>query len=144
MSDIQKMLNEMFERDRKERERYMFSLGDFIEALEKAPKDSLVRLSTSTHNEPREFTSDFISYRGYYSDIALEPWDGAVSVKALLDAANAACGETFEGYKGGDFTMTADTPLWISHYGSANNIAVRYVEVNGSEVVIVTFQVKDY
>ena len=125
------------------RKKYMISLGDFIAALTNAPQDSLVSLSTSTSSEPSATMPEFNSYRGYYSDIALEPWDGTLTVTQLLSAAQDACGRTFEGYKGGDYTMDADTPLWIAHYGSASDIAIRYIDVRGSSVTVITFQAED-
>lgn len=125
------------------RKKYMISLGDFIEALSNAPKGSLVSLSNSTSSEPSATIPEFNSYRGYYSDIALEPWDGTLTVEQLLSAANDACGRTFEGYKGGDFAMDADTPLWIAHYGSASDIAIRYIDVRDSVVTVITFQAED-
>ena len=33
-----------------------------------------------------------------------------------MKEAEKANGSKFEGYKGGDFTMTRDTPVWFSHY----------------------------
>ena len=68
----------------------------------------------STGNAP----GDLISYRGYYSDLAFEPGDRCVTVKELLERANEANGDTFTGYKGGDFVMGDDTPLWAAPYGS--------------------------
>jgi hypothetical protein len=141
--DLQKLMDMISEQGRDARQKYMLSLGDFIETLSNAPHDSLVFLSTSTSSEPSATMPEFNSYRGYYHDIALEPWNGTLTVEQLLSAANDACGRTFEGYKGGDFTMDADTPLWIANYGSASGIAIRYIDVRGSSVTIITFQTED-
>ena len=39
-------------------------------------------------------------------------------MKEILKEALLAHGKTFEGYKGGEFTMEGDTPVWYSHYGT--------------------------
>lgn len=57
------------------------------------------------------------SYRGYYSDLAFEPTEDKRKVEELLEVCQAAMGQVFTGYKGGDFVMGALTPLWIAGYG---------------------------
>ena len=58
------------------------------------------------------------SYRGYYSDLALESTNEIYTVQELIDLIKCeSLGKVFEGYKGGDFTMIPDTPVWISTYG---------------------------
>jgi hypothetical protein len=56
------------------------------------------------------------SYRGHYEELAFEPARNT-TVGAMLKAAQSANGRTFEGYKGGDFTMGDYTECWLSHYG---------------------------
>jgi hypothetical protein len=60
------------------------------------------------------------SYRGYYTDLSFEPSDTVLSVVELLAVARGCMGVVFEGYKGGDYVMGALTPVWLSHYGSAD------------------------
>ena len=84
-----------------------FSLNDLINRLEELPQDMPILLG------------DADSYRGYYSDLAFAPlYDTEPrTVKEILKEALLAHGKTFEGYKGGEFTMEGDTPVWYSHYG---------------------------
>lgn len=56
------------------------------------------------------------SYRGYYSDLAFELSDPR-PVAELLAECRAAMGAVFEGYKGGDYAMSALTPVWVADYG---------------------------
>lgn len=56
------------------------------------------------------------SYRGYYADLAFEP-KRYVTVGSMLREARAALGQTFQGYKGGDFKMGACTDCWLAKYG---------------------------
>ena len=57
------------------------------------------------------------SYRGYYCDLAFELNDGMRLATELLTECKAAMGKTFGGYKGGDFVMDAQTPVWVVSYG---------------------------
>jgi hypothetical protein len=56
------------------------------------------------------------SYRGYYDQLAFEP-ASAVLVDDMLGAARSALGSTYQGWKGGDYMMTADTDCWIAVEG---------------------------
>jgi hypothetical protein len=56
------------------------------------------------------------SYRGYYHDLAFEPAFN-VPVGEMLAAARSALGATYEGYKGGDYTMSDYTDCWLASYG---------------------------
>ena len=59
------------------------------------------------------------SYRGYYSDLAFEPSTEDITVAELLRVCQEYCmGQCFQGYKGGDFWMTGNTPLWVASYGT--------------------------
>lgn len=57
------------------------------------------------------------SYRGHYADLAFEPVDNT-TVGAMLDAAKAALGRTYAGWKGGNYTMKESTDCWLAHSGS--------------------------
>jgi len=62
-----------------------------------------------------------MSYRGYYSDLALDAADERrVDAAVLLIEARGAMGAVFGGYKGGNFPMHANSPVWVSEYGSAS------------------------
>jgi mono/diheme cytochrome c family protein len=52
------------------------------------------------------------SYRGYYHDLAFE-LAGDVTVGEMLGAAESAMGATFQGWKGGDYTMKEYTEIWL-------------------------------
>ncbi|MEV5677266.1 hypothetical protein [Streptomyces sp. NPDC052179] len=83
------------------------TLDDLIDAL-CAPNQALVL--------PRGFTTPH-SYRGFFDELAFEPMEG-VSVGAMLGDAWSARGETFTAHKGGEYTMTGDTPCWLALHGS--------------------------
>lgn len=128
---------EFFEQLRQIRSQYHLTLGSMIEILRDQPKDSVVRLlgkglcPCNPH-----------SYRGYYSDLAFETTSDPVTCEEFLKECNHALGKTFEGYKGGDFTMDEDTPLWISEYGVSSQTAIVGRFINDSGLVLMTKQIK--
>jgi hypothetical protein len=68
------------------------------------------------------------SYRGYYSDLALDSKDEPTTAGELLAILKRALGETYGGYKGGDFVMGADTPLWMASYGSTGRAIIALID----------------
>src|SRR5690606_4249490 len=64
------------------------------------------------------------SYRGYYEELAFEPAQD-MTVAQMLAAARRALGNTYEGYKGGHFTMGAGTPCWLATWGACGEELTR-------------------
>lgn len=86
-------------------ERYL-NLGGLIARLEREDPNRVLPLGFANPH----------SYRGDYSELAFEPVP-RIRIGDMLDAARAALGATFDGYKGGDYTMTEHTSCWIARYG---------------------------
>ncbi|SEG44673.1 hypothetical protein SAMN04489712_105264 [Thermomonospora echinospora] len=82
------------------------TLGELIAALEAADPTKVA---------PNGFANPH-SYRGYYEDLAFEPARN-ITIGAMLAAARSAVGTTYQGWKGGDYTMTADTDVWLADEG---------------------------
>lgn len=71
--------------------------------------------------------TEVLSYRGDYSEPAIEPgcarsdWDErewpTVTAGSLAEALRKSIGATITGYKGGDYTVHADSPLHVAHWG---------------------------
>lgn len=57
------------------------------------------------------------SYRGYYHEIAFE-LNYTTHAHSLLATCERALGETYQGWKGGDYTMGDETPVWVAERGS--------------------------
>ena len=57
------------------------------------------------------------SYRGYYECLAFEPAEN-VTVGTMLSNARRALNATYEGYKGGSFTMDEYTDVYLAQYGN--------------------------
>lgn len=54
--------------------------------------------------------------RGYYENLAFDPVE-ETTFGEMLDHAQSALGETFEGWKGGDFEMDEYSSVLIGEYG---------------------------
>ena len=82
------------------------TLGELIAQLESVEPTRCLRLG---FHRPH-------SYRGYYDELAFEPC-ADISVGEMLAAARSALGSTYQGYKGGDFTMGEYTEVWLAERG---------------------------
>lgn len=86
--------------------RTLMWLGDLIDELKKHDPKLRVRHGFSNPH----------SYRGYYDRLAFEP-TANISVEQMLAEAERAVGETYEGYKGGDFKMDRLTDVYVANWG---------------------------
>lgn len=59
------------------------------------------------------------SYRGYYSDIALDPTEESTAGELLLEC-REMMGWTMTGYKGGEYPVHENVPVWVSPYGTCS------------------------
>lgn len=129
--NIQAMVDAMNMSDQMERARYHLTLGKLIEKLQTLPQEANVWIDATGLS-----VADLDSYRGHYCDLALETSKAPMTVEALAGLAIGALGEVFQGYKGGNYRMTCDTPLWVSDYGVSSGLAVMDIElVNGDAVI---------
>ncbi len=89
------------------------------------------------------------SYRGFYEDVALG-WtadDGheEFTVGELTALLEGAIGDTFEGYKGGDYRCTRDTLCWVDNVGDWSSIGIIGVqEGSHGQCVLLTASCEKY
>ena len=102
------------------------------------------------------------SWRGLYSQLALNPSNETRTVHDTLTELENTIGRTLEGYKGGDFLMDENTPVWCSDWGKSRawsrteiykddevkqprsvNLAIKSVMERENEVVILYEEVYD-
>lgn len=74
------------------------------------------------------------SYRGYYSDLSFAPGDALPAADFLAQCKNAL-DATYEGYKGGDFVMGPETPLWRATYGRTGDAIISATFESGDLVL---------
>jgi hypothetical protein len=82
------------------------TLDELITALEAEDPDRIL---------PLGFTHPH-SYRGEYTELAFEPIAN-VTIGAMLADARSAKGSTYQGHKGGDYTMDGYTDCWLAEDG---------------------------
>lgn len=85
------------------------TLGELIKTLEGA-----VACVGREHAVPHGLVSPH-SYRGYYEDLAFEI--GETTLGRMLDTAKGCVGQTFNGYKGGEYTADEYTSCWVAEWG---------------------------
>jgi hypothetical protein len=122
------------------------SLGALIDALK--PLENRDRFDVDDLGQPRWVQFDVgglaprgvSSYRGYYDHLAIEFTTSADSpaVTRLLEYLNAAVGEYFHGWKGGQFRMNRATPVWVSNPGECDSTAIVGLLVESCRVTILT------
>lgn len=90
----------------------------------------------------------FASWRGSYSEIALgyelsgydnhaKHFDN-VKVTDFTKMVEDAIGQTYTGWKGGEFTMNKNTPVWVANPGNSGNTGIVEVIDDGYRVILMT------
>lgn len=116
------------------------TISELIEKLE--------RCSTDYNEEEKQvyfdfcnfFPKDMYSYRGYYDHLAIGYKDhdspnGAPTRKGLVQELKMMLGSHITGYKGGEFLVTKDTPVWVAKYNESTGTAV--TGVIDSHIIII-------
>lgn len=86
------------------------TLDELITALEAEDPDRLLPLGFSNPH----------SWRGVYMDLAFEP-TANVTVGQMLADARSAKGATYQGWKGGDYTMDGWTDVHLAEEGTCGD-----------------------
>lgn len=85
------------------------TLQQVIDFLKTQDQTAIVHGFTNAH-----------SYRGHYEFLAFEPVL-FVKISDMLREAESAIGTTYRGWKGGEYTMTANTPVYLAFEGSISD-----------------------
>lgn len=88
------------------------------------------------------------SWRGDYSQVELnyelcgydnnENHHGKTNLNDLIDVLERTVGKEFTGWKGGEFTMSESTRLWVSNPGNSSHTGVTGIINNGYEIILKT------
>ncbi|MEQ1733643.1 MAG: hypothetical protein ABL940_08220 [Bacteroidia bacterium] len=129
------------------------TLGEFIAEIESVG-------CTTSNGEYKRICFDFgnfvptnlHSWRGFYEEIALGYGEieynkdpnavKKINAKDILNELKWAIGKDYQGYKGGEYTMTENTPVWVGNYGDSNYTAVVGVLDNGYSLIILNAYVE--
>ena len=123
---VQDMMDAIDAQNRRDRSDYHLTLGQLKDACYGVDRETPVfSKNLQTGNTSALVLGRFGSYRGYYADLAFQPGHHPMCLAGdVAEECAYAIGKTYGGYKGGDFEMGPDTPLWISDYGKADQKAV--------------------
>lgn len=133
--DLQKIMDTINEHARITRTDYHVTLGKMIDVLGPLPSNMIVRFDWNGESPKQE-----MSYRGYYSDLAFD-WDvEPITVEEFAAMCGKALGAIYTGYKGGDWPMGSDTPLWASAYGTTGR-AIIGVDVEDDVLMLLTKEI---
>ena len=129
------------------------SLGELIQKIKSCELTTPQSDSSEEVHKPVQF--DFgtaiptilDSWRGSYAELALgyelfgydgdADW-GSMRIDTLLEDLESAVGKTYEGWKGGDYTMDLDTPVWVDNPGNSSNTAIVDVVDEGYQLILIT------
>lgn len=79
------------------------------------------------------------SWRGDYYQLTLEQDNSVLAtVVDLTRVLHLAHGAIFEGYKGGDYEMGSNTPIWNDPYGVYLRRAILGIKITGGQLRLVT------
>lgn len=113
-----------------------WTIGDLLNALENVDGDASVALSSG------QGLQSPCSYRGHYERLALQP-GGATTATDVRVALRGSIGETFTGYKGGEFEMDRNSLLHVAHYGSCGVTVVGLKRINDEQYEVETISEDD-
>jgi len=120
--DIQAAVKRMRQADLKEFN--ILNLGQIIEKLKEQDQKETIMFDFGGYVPDMELDS----YRGSYDELCVgykkQEWNKDQTVGDFLKACEKAVGNTYTGYKGGDFTMDEDTPVWVAQYSEATSTGI--------------------
>lgn len=113
------------------------TLGELIKQLEALDPDMPISFAKDLPIGP------FESWRGSYDMLSLPSGGGGDfwncdTVFALLGEAERAVGNSFTGYKGGEYYMDENTFVWSDEYGECDGWAVMGVEQQQDRAIVIT------
>jgi hypothetical protein len=125
--DMQAYVDAMSKVWQKERSLSQMTLGRLIEKLSTYSLDHKIANICEPH-----------SYRGYYIDLAFEIDDGTSTAGEVLKMLQGCFLETFEGYRGGEFAMDKDTPIWVASWGQTGESIMSVIDGD-----VLTFELQE-
>ena len=140
--DLQTYLNNAIAVSRQETlsKNDQLTLGELILKLEPIVKKQGEDEATVRYDFEYLFPNDIDSWRGSYSELALNfNTEGQeMKVSDFLKMLKECIGKEFTGYKGGEFKMNKYTPIWVANYGNGGNTAVIDVVDNDYCIILIT------
>ena len=123
----------------------MIGLGELHARLQGQKQDAPVVIE---HGGALVRPGELESYRGYYEDLSFDleaPFGKGQTVADVVKDIEQYLhgGESYTGYKGGDFYANPRTLVWASHYGNCDGTGVTGVSELDGTVIITTAKADD-
>lgn len=106
-----------------------YNIGRLVEDLQKCDQEKQVRINCPDSTE-YVYPCYYSSWRGSYCELGLTFSNSSIKVMQFLEMTKSTIGETFTGYKGGDFLMDEYTPIHIAQEGNSR-FGHQYAKVIG-------------
>lgn len=118
-------------------------LGEIIDALKALPSDAHLQFDFGGLTP-----IGLCSYRGDYSDLAVQYSDGAsgCTVGKALEIFESGVMKHFTGWKGGEFLMTRNTIVWVAQNGDTSGTVITKIERDNDRdwLVIIHTEYRDF
>lgn len=116
-------------------------LNTLIEKLEAADgsKPCFVQYAANENEPVRELGFDHAdSWRGSYEQLGIQPTDSSTvtSTARARKMLAGMIGDRVQGYKGGDYTISEFSPVWVDEYGDCTQQQVIRVTEHEDRVVL--------
>lgn len=115
-------------------------LGDLYSQLAEMPAEAPVAVE---YYRDTVWAGELSSYRGYYEDLSFDLGGRTLVSDVLEQIDNYLGGESYEGYKGGEYYAHDATLVWVSEYGNASGIGVTGAELRDGTVFLATVDTND-
>lgn len=151
--EIQEIINNKIKSDRADRlnESEQLTLGELILKIEpliakqEEVKKKYDHEATVFFDFCDTFPTHLHSWRGSYNELAIG-WNGGqygndnkpMEVSKFLEMLKEAIGKTYQGWKGGDFKMGKNTPIWISDDGMGSNNGIIDIRDDEYRIILIT------
>lgn len=115
------------------------TIGQLIELLEWASKR--LEDDCSVYYDFGWFApTDFYSWRGAYDEgcLSIRAGEKALKCSELIGLLKSYIGKTMHGYKGGEYPIHKDCPLWVADSNMSGHTAVFDVITNGYQIILIT------
>lgn len=111
---------------------FQLNLGELITLLATADDLAQVYFDYGYSSPGR-----LISWRGSYVEMSLTSSTDVTTVGALLKHLEEMLGTTVEGYKGGDYAVRRDCPMWADDYSECPGTAIVGIDKSSDYQVII-------
>jgi hypothetical protein len=111
------------------------TLGELVSALKRKDQDAWITFDF-VHFRP---AGGVHSYRGYYEDLAIGYESGGdTKVRDVVKWLEEANGQSFYGYKGGEYVMDSETAVWVANHNESGGTAIVDVVDDGWRIMLKT------